>query len=316
MRAPAPTTVGALVRRGERLFKQAALSFGHGVTNARDEAAYLVLHALKLPLDLLPDTRKVSVAGAARVLTLFERRIRERKPAAYLTQEAWLGNQRFFVDGRVIVPRSFIAELLFDEDFPYLPANNHVHAALDLCTGSACLAVLLARRYRKAQVDASDLSPGALEVAAINVKRYRLQTRIKLLFSNYFSGLKQRRYDLIISNPPYVRSAVMRTLPREYKSEPAVALAAGRDGLDALRVILGQAAGHLNPGGVLVVECGHARTLVERTWPRLPFLWAQTSGGDDCVFILTREDLQEAEILHRKGAKIRKGTRRKPVAKK
>ena len=290
---PVPTSVGALVNRGVQLFTQARVAFGHGVTNARDEAIYLTLHTLNLPLDRLPVAQKVSAVNAARVLALFERRIKERKPAAYLTQEAWLGDQRFFVDERVIVPRSYIAELLFDNDFPYLPADASVHSALDLCTGSGCLAVLLAKRYRKALVDASDLSRDALAVAAINVQRHRLQKRIKLLFSNYFSRLKQHRYDLIICNPPYVRNTVMRTLPREYKREPALALAAGRDGLDALRVILAQAAGHLNPGGVLVVECGHARTRMERKWPRLPFFWAETSGGDDCVFILTREDLTQ-----------------------
>ena len=279
------------MRRGVRLFNATNIAFGHGVTNARDEAIYLTLHTLTLPLHELPADRAVAAADAARVMALFERRVTERKPAAYLTHEAWLGDQRYYVDERVIVPRSYIAELLFDAAFPYLPAPNRVSTALDLCTGSGCLAILLARRYRKALVDATDISPDALEVAAINVKQHHLQRRVKPLFSDYFSALNQRRYDLIISNPPYVRGAVMRTLPREYQSEPALALAAGRDGLDALRVILAAAANHLNPGGVLVVECGHARKLVERTWPRLPFLWAETSGGDDCVFILTLEEL-------------------------
>ncbi len=297
------TTVGALVRRGIEGFQRENLAFGHGLCNARDEAIYLTLHALNLPLDQLPASHKVAAADAARVTALFERRLRERKPAAYLTQEAWLGNQKFYVDERVIVPRSFIAELLFDRDFPYLPAGNNPLAALDLCTGSGCLAILLAQRYRKATVDATDLSPAALAVAAINVKRHRLHSRISLLTSDYFSKLAQRRYDLIISNPPYVRSTTMRTLPREYQSEPAMALAAGRDGLDALRVILSKAARHLHPGGVLVVECGHARKTVERAWPRLPFLWAETSGGDDCVFILTREQLQPAKIHHRAARK-------------
>jgi ribosomal protein L3 glutamine methyltransferase len=287
----APATVGALVRHGERRFTQTQIAFGHGVTNARDEAAYLTLHTLKLPLDQLPLAYPVSAQQAAQVLALFERRIVDRKPAAYLTHEAWLGNQRFYVDERVIVPRSFIAELLFDPGFPYLPAARDVRTALDLCTGSGCLAILMAKRYRQAQVDAADISRDALDVATINVQRHRLKKRVKCLISNYFSKLKSQRYDLIISNPPYVRSAVMRTLPREYQSEPALALAAGRDGLDALHVILKQAARHLNPGGVLVVECGHARARVERKWPRLPFLWAETSGGDDCVFILTREEL-------------------------
>lgn len=292
MRPVIPTSVGGLVKRGVRLFTQAHIAFGQGVTNARDEAIYLTLHTLKLPLDQLPATRNVTAVEATRVLALFEQRIRERKPAAYLTQEAWLGKHRFFVDERVIVPRSYIAELLLDQDCPFLPASAKVHRALDLCTGSGCLAIVLAKRYRKARVDATDISPGALEVAAINIHKHRLQKRVNPLFSNYFSSLKKRRYDLIISNPPYVRSAVMRSLPREFKSEPALALAAGRDGLDALRIILADAAVHLNAGGILMVECGHARRRVERAWPKLPFLWAETSGGADCLFILTREQLQ------------------------
>ncbi len=303
-RPPVPATVGALVRLGEQRFTQARVAFGHGVTNARDEAAYLTLYTLKLPLDQLPLAHKVTPLQAVNVLALFERRIRERKPAAYLTQEAWLGNQRFFVDQRVIVPRSYIAALLFDAQFPYLPATRDVRTALDLCTGSGCLAILLAKRYRQAQVDASDISQDALDVAQINVQKHRLAKRVKCLLSNNFLKLKARRYDLIVTNPPYVRSTVMRRLPREYKSEPALALAAGRDGLDAVRIILEQAAHHLNPGGTLMVECGHARALVERTWPWLPFVWAETSGGDDCVFILTSEDLvKNSEPLHRFAAK-------------
>lgn len=273
------------------MFKAARLAFGHGIANARDEAMVLTLHALKLPLHEFTAARKVAAADAARVLALFERRITERKPAAYLTREAWLGDQKFYVDERVIVPRSYIAELLLDRDFPFLPPSGQVHTALDLCTGSGCLAILLAKRYRNAHVDATDISPDALAVATINIKNHRLQNRVKILISNIFSKLARRRYDLIISNPPYVRGTVIRRLPREYRNEPALALASGEDGLDALRVILADAAKHLNPGGTLVVECGHARKLIERTWPRMPFLWAETSGGDDCVFILTREEL-------------------------
>jgi ribosomal protein L3 glutamine methyltransferase len=301
--APIAASVGALVRHGERLFAQARIVSGQGLANARDEAVYLTQYALKLPLDHLPLADKVSALQAARVLALFERRVRERRPAAYLTNEAWLGDQRFFVDERVIVPRSYIAELLFDDAMPYLPPATRVHTALDLCTGSGCLAILLARRYRKATVDATDVSADALAVARINVRRRRLEKRVNPLISNYFSKLKSRRYDVIVSNPPYVRSAVMRTLPREYRNEPALALAAGRDGLDAVRVILAEAPRHLNPGGVLVVECGHARQRVERAWPTVPFVWPETSGGDDCVFILTREDLfHKPKILRRKHA--------------
>jgi len=287
----AATTVGALVRHGTRLFQRAQIAFGHGFASAHDEATYLTLHALKLPPRRVSPERKVAAPDAARVLILFERRVGERKPVAYLTREAWLGTRRFYVDERVIVPRSYIAELLFDEDLPFWPSANDVRSALDLCTGSGCLAVLLAQRYRGARVDAADLSPDALAVANINVRRHRLQRRIQLMQSNYFSALRRRRYDVIVCNPPYVRSAVMRALPREYAGEPALALAAGADGLDALREILREASHHLNAGGMLVVECGHARARVERAWPRLPFVWAETSGGDDCVFFLTREEL-------------------------
>jgi ribosomal protein L3 glutamine methyltransferase len=273
------------------MFKAANLAFGHGIANARDEAIVLTQHALKLPRHTFPAALKVTAPDATRVLALFERRISERKPAAYLTREAWLGDQKFYVDERVIVPRSYIAELLLEHDHPLLPPPGKVRTALDLCTGSGCLAILLAKRYRKARIDATDISPEALAVTAINVKRHRLNHRVKYLISNIFSNITRRRYDLIISNPPYVRGAVMRRLPREYRREPALALAAGEDGLDILRVILANAAKHLHPGGVLVVECGHARTLIERTWPQLPFFWVETSGGDDCVFVLTREEL-------------------------
>lgn len=292
-----PTTVAGLVNRGTRLFRQANLVYGHGLPGAREEAQFLALHALRLAPVAAAAKGAVTPTQAARVLALYDRRIRERIPAAYLVREAWLGSQRFYVDQRVLVPRSYIAELLSDAEEPSLPPANAVRNALDLCTGSGCLAVLLARRYRKAMVDATDISRDALAVAHINVHRRRLQGRLNLLISNYFSALRGRRYDLIVSNPPYVRSAVMRTLPREYRSEPALALAAGRDGLDALRVILAQAARHLHPGGVLVVECGHARGRVERAWPRLPFLWLETSGGDDCVFLLTREDLLQGQSV-------------------
>lgn len=290
-RARLPTTAGGLVRFGTRLLAEANLVFGHGLPQARDEALFLTLHALRLSMKRWQPALPVPPAAAARAHALFERRIRERRPAAYLTGEAWLGDQRFFVDERVLVPRSYIAELLLDRTMPLLPAVRSVHNTLDLCTGSGCLAVLLAKHFRYANVDATDVSAPALKVARINVKRHRLDQRVRVLRSDYFNALAHRRYDLIVSNPPYVRSAVMRRLPQEYRHEPSLALAAGTDGLDALRVILRDAACHLNPGGVLMVESGHARARVERTWPRLPFFWLETSGGDDCVFMLRREEL-------------------------
>lgn len=296
-----PTTTGGLVRLGTRLFTEAKLVFGHGLPQARDEALCLTLHALGLAMDRPLPARHVSRAAAARAYALFERRIRERTPAAYLTGVAWLGDQRFYVDARVIVPRSYIAELLLDRGLSLLPAVKSVRHALDLCTGSGCLAVLLAKRYRHAAVDAADVSDPALAVARLNVKAHRLAKRVRVLRSDYFGALTGRRYDLIVTNPPYVRSTVMQRLPREYRHEPALALAAGRDGLDALRVILRDAARYLNPGGVLLVECGHARARVERAWPRLPFFWLETSGGDDCVFMLTREELTSGVLRRPQG---------------
>lgn len=287
----AATTVGALARRGERWFTDAGLSYGHGTTNARDEAIYLTLHALKLPLAHLPATQAVSADQAARVIALFKQRIQQRIPAAYLTKEAWLGPHRFYIDARALVPRSYIAELLLQDAAVCWPAKNHVRSALDLCTGSGCLAILMGKTFQKARIDAADISTEALEVARINVRRHRLTRRITLVESNYFRALRTRRYDLIIANPPYVRATVMKSLPKEYRREPALALAGGSDGLDAVRIILAQAAALLNPKGLLMVECGHARERVERAWPRLPFFWPETSAGDDCVFVLTREEL-------------------------
>lgn len=292
--APAqPQTVGELVRYGERRFKAARLAFGHGTTNAYDEAAWLTLHALRLPhdrlarcIDLRPDPRQV-----ARVLALFERRIAERMPAAYLTREAWLGAFRFRVDERVIVPRSYIAELLRGNLAPWISRPGRIRSALDLCTGSGCLAVLLAHSFRRAAIDAVDISRAALNVARRNIADYSLQHRIRLVESDFFGALTGRRYDLIVSNPPYVRTAAMRRLPREYRREPHLALAGGRDGLDAVHRILCTAAGHLNPGGLLLVEVGRNRAAVERSFRGLEFVWPELSDGEHCVFLLEREQL-------------------------
>jgi ribosomal protein L3 glutamine methyltransferase len=282
-----------VLRHGVRQFKQARLAFGHGTTNALDEAAYLSLHALRLPLhELEPylDTL-LTARQLARILKLYERRITERKPAAYLTREAWLGDFRFYVDERVIVPRSYIAELLRDDLAPWIARPAKIKNALDLCTGSACLAILLAHSFRRAQIDAVDIDRGALRVARRNVDDYGLGDRIALHEADLFSALAGKRYDLIVSNPPYVTAAKMRRLPREYRSEPPIALAGGGDGLAVVRAILSQAAPHLNPKGLLVVEVGHNRRGVEKAFPRLPFIWPETSGGDDCVFLLSREQL-------------------------
>lgn len=282
-------TVAGLVRYGARHLRAAGVVFGHGTTNARDEAAWLVLHALGLPLDA--DTSKaVAPREAGRVLDLFDRRIRTRKPAAYLTGEAWLGGLRFRVDERVVVPRSHIAGLLDERLAPSITAPNAIGSALDLCTGSACLAVLLARAFPRARVDAADLSPAALAVARINIGHHRLKHRVHPLRSDLFSALRGKRYDLIVSNPPYVTAARMKSLPREYRHEPALGLGGGRDGLDYVRRILAQAPAHLNPGGLLVVEVGAGRRRVERAFPRVPFAWPETAAGH-AVFIVGRDDL-------------------------
>jgi ribosomal protein L3 glutamine methyltransferase len=286
----------ALARTAERRLREAHVAFGHGTTNAWDEAVYLVLHALRLPLDDLAGVARRPVAASERaaVERLLEARIRRRVPAAYLTREAWLGDHRFEVDRRTIVPRSFIAEVLRAAAAPGLPALPRVRHALDLCTGSGCLAILVALACPRATVDAADLSAPALAVARRNVAAYRLGKRIRLARSDLFHALRGRRYDLIVSNPPYVTDAAMARLPPEHRREPRLALAGGADGLDCIRRILAEAPEHLAPEGVLVLEVGHARARVEKAFPELVARWAMTSGGDDCVLIANRAALTRA----------------------
>jgi len=293
--APSLLTVGGLVRYGTRRFRAARLAFGHGTRNARDEAAYLALHALNLPPDAAADAfdRRVSPRDARHVLTLFERRIRSRKPAAYLTREAWLGDFRFHVDERVVVPRSHIAGLLRENLAPWIPDRRAIKSILDLCTGSGCLAILAADSFPRAKIDAADVASEALAVARINVQRYRLSRRIRLVKSDMFSALRGKHYDLIVSNPPYVTTAGMRRLPLEYRHEPGVALAGGRDGLDIVRRILLQAPAHLNPGGLLVVEVGSGRRRVEHAFPGVAFTWPE-GAERDTVFVVEREEISRA----------------------
>ena len=288
-----PVTPRQLIAAAAARFRQARLAYGHGTLNADDEAAWLVVHALGCPFEELPARidQPLPPAITRRAQRLFDRRIAERIPAAYLTQEAWLGEHRFHVDERVIVPRSYIAELLRNRLRPWIartPAR-----ILDLCTGSGCLAIVAAHTFPRAQVDAVDLSAEALAVARRNVRDHRLVSRLRLLRSDLFSALSGRRYELILSNPPYVGDAAMRRLPAEYRHEPALALHGGRDGLDLVRRILEEAPDHLEPKGWLVMEVGHYRARVERAFPRLPFIWAETSGGDDCVLLLQREALRQ-----------------------
>ena len=289
-------TVRDLIRFAVSRFTEEKLFFGHGSANAFDEAAYLVLHTLKLPPDKLEPFFDAKLTSTERdaVLNIIERRVRERIPAAYLTFEAWLGEHKFYVDQRVIVPRSFIAELLREELDPWVADPEGVESALDLCTGSGCLAILAALTFPHAVIDAVDLSADALEVARRNVDDYALADRIELIRSNLFDELDGRRYDLIISNPPYVTAKSMLDLPQEYLREPEMALASGIDGLDHVRVILREAPNYLNDGGLLVVEVGFNREGVEAAFANLPITWAETSAGDGVVFLITREELLSA----------------------
>jgi len=254
-------TLEQLVRRTEKRFKAARLHYGHGTDNARDEAAFLVLRGLSLPFD----TDLNRVAAPERIEDLLEKRIKQRIPAAYLLNEAWLDGLPFYVDRRVIIPRSHIAFLL--KDLPVAPRR-----ILDLCTGSGCLAILAARAFPNAQVDASDISSAALEVAAQNVRKHRFEKRIRLIRSDLF-GTIRGRYDLILCNPPYVSTPSMRRLPREYRYEPGIALAGGRQGLDYVARILAASARFLKPGGLLVCEVGGNKAALERAYPRTPLVW-------------------------------------------
>ena len=254
--------LGRLIGQAEQRLRAARLHYGHGTDNPRDEAAYLVLRGLGLPFDADLD-RDVD---ERRVESLLRQRVEKRMPAAYLLKEAWLDGLSFYVDRRVIVPRSHIAGLL-----PSL--RRPVRRVLDLCTGSGCLAILAARAFPRARVDASDVSAAALAVARINVSRHRLQKRVRLLRSDLFAALAGERYDLILANPPYVSAAAMRRLPAEYRYEPGLALAAGRDGLDLVARILAEAPRHLAKGGRLVCEVGEGRKALERRFPRARLAW-------------------------------------------
>ena len=269
-----------------------ANGFGQGTLNAFDEAAWLVLWRLNLPLDDLDSVanRPVAQSERAQVATLLGARIDTRKPLAYLTNEAWLQGVPFYVDERVIIPRSFIAELIVDESIdPWLSASTH--RVLDLCTGNGSLAVLAAMAYPDVVIDAADISADALAVARINVDKHDLAKRITLVESDGLSAFKSP-YDLILCNPPYVNAATMAALPAEFKAEPALALASGSDGMDFIRQLLLTAASHMSENAVLVLEIGNERENFERAFTSLEPLWFETSGGPDQVLLLTRQQLQ------------------------
>jgi ribosomal protein L3 glutamine methyltransferase len=290
-RASQPVTVQTLIERGARRLQRAQVFFGHGTDNAWDESAALVWHALSLPA---PTPRLYRRATNARqqqqARELITRRIRERTPAVYLTGEIWFAGLRFKTDARALIPRSPIAELIERGYAPWIDPRR-IRRVLDIGTGGGCIAIATARMLPRAHVDALDISAAALSLAAENVRQHRLKRRVTLLESNYFSALSAERYDIIVSNPPYVGAREMRSLPVEYRHEPRLALASGRDGMDAVRAILAGARRHLNPGGLLIVEVGNTQAAVRRAFAHLPFTWLTFERGGGGVFLLTAEQL-------------------------
>jgi len=296
-------TIIALIDKGARQLEAAGVAFGHGTTNAFDEATWLVLWCLGLPLDSPLDgdgsiaKRPVTKVDQARVATLFEERICTRKPAAYLTHEAWLQGVAFYVDERTIVPRSLIAEVLMEGNLDYWLGED-THRVLDLCTGGASLAIIAAMVYPDVKVQASDISAEALEVARINIDRHGLHERITLRQGD---GIPKTgsHYDLILCNPPYVNAQSMAALPPEFKAEPALALdgntAGGSDGMDFIRQLLLDAPSQMSPEAILVLEIGHERAHFEAAFPRLEVVWLETSAGEDQVLLVTREALLAAQ---------------------
>lgn len=286
-------TVRDLLRFAVSRFGEANLAFGHGCASAFDEAAYLVLHTLHLPLERLDPFLDATLTPAEidAVLDVLKRRVEQRIPAAYLTHEAWLGEFRFYVDERVIVPRSHIGQLLSERLTPWITNPDAVTNALDLCTGCGCLAIVLAHAFANASVVATDISPDALAVAERNVRDYGLENRIRLQRHDLYAGVPVVRNQVIVCNPPYVDRAAMLALPPEYRAEPAIALAGGDDGLALVRRIIDQAPQFLSADGVLVVEIGNNRNTLERAYPNMPFVWLDTAAGSDYVFLLTAAHL-------------------------
>ncbi len=287
--------IGRWLRRAEKRYAETGAAMGQIATEPRDEALYLILRTLGLPLESGPEVlaREVSAADDARLAEVFRRRLDEHVPAAYLTGEAWLGGLRFHVDPRVLIPRSYFVEILPEQVDPWLPGP--VARVADLCTGSGCLAILLAKHFPKAKVDAIDLSPGALAVAARNVRAHRLQQRVRLVQSNLLRSVPAGRYDIILTNPPYEPTAHVDQLPAEFRQEPRLALDGGADGLDLIRTLVRQAATRLRPHGILMIEVGGGREPFQREFGHLAPHWFHTADGSDCVCLLQAARLRRPQ---------------------
>ncbi len=280
-------------------FEESGIFFGHGTDNAYDEAVWLIMSALHLPLDTLNNFLDARITESERkhLSHLIARRITDRTPTAYLVHEAWLKGFKFYVDERVIVPRSFIAELLENSLAPWIEYPEMVESAADICTGSGCLGVLLAHAFPNAAIDVIDISADAIAVANINIANYGLAQQINAIQSDMFTALTGKSYDLIISNPPYVDAPSMAQLPQEYRNEPQLALGSGEAGLDHTHTILREAADYLNDGGLLVVEIGHNRDALLAAYPNVQFVWLEVESGDEFVFLLSKEQLLDIQSL-------------------
>ncbi|MEN8108039.1 MAG: 50S ribosomal protein L3 N(5)-glutamine methyltransferase [Pseudomonadota bacterium] len=291
-------TIREIILAGAERMQVAGLAFGHGTDNASDEAAALVLHSLGLPFDVMDAEldNPVTTAQLAAIDELIDQRIATRKPAAYLTNEAWFAGMPFYVDDRVLVPRSPIAELIESRFMPWIDPGR-VENILDLCTGSGCIGIACACTFPDAQVQLADLSADALHVARRNIDQHELSARVQAIQSDLFGNLAGRQYDLIVSNPPYVSHDEVRELPEEYHHEPSLGLAAGEDGLDIVVRILAGAATHLSRNGILVVEVGYSQAALEVLFPMVPFMWLEFEYGGDGVFMLGREQLVQYQSV-------------------
>ena len=289
---PAQPQIGATLEdwlnHAEKLYARHKVALGQVAATAHDEALYLLLHTLGLPLDSKPAVlrRKLTAEEVAKVTEIFRRRLKEHVPAAYLTREAWLGKHRFYVDERVIIPRSYFLEIIPEQLPSWLPPDRPVKRVVDVCTGSGCLAVLLAYQFPDAKVDAIELSPEALGVAKFNVATHGLTKRIKLHHSDVFDAVPKAKYDVILSNPPYVPTRELRELPEEFKNEPQRALDGGKDGLDIIRKLLRQARDRLQPHGIVVLEVGGLRMAMDKAFPEFDLHWLHTDDGEDCVCLV------------------------------